>query len=102
MEPRNSSKLKILYIIDILRKFSDEEHPINATEICDRLAALGVKAERKAIYDDIDNLIFYGFDIIKTHSYRRQQMHMLLGSSSRRLLVRKLYTSLVVHKPVPG
>lgn len=70
MEPRNSSKLKILYIIDILRKFSDEEHPINATEICDRLAALGVKAERKAIYDDIDNLIFYGFDIIKTHSPR--------------------------------
>ena len=70
MEPRNSSKLKILYIIDILRKFSDEEHPINASEICDRLAALGVKAERKAIYDDIDNLIFYGFDIIKTHSPR--------------------------------
>ena len=66
MEPRVCSKLKILYIIDILKEFSDEENPLTATEICDRLAIYGVKAERKAIYDDIDNLIYYGFDIIKT------------------------------------
>lgn len=66
MEPRFCSKLKILYIIDILKEFSDEENPLTATEICERLATYGVKAERKAIYDDIDNLIYYGFDIIKT------------------------------------
>ena len=59
MEARLGSKLKILYIVDILRKFSDEENPINAKEICDRLADYGIKAERKAIYDDIDNLIYY-------------------------------------------
>ena len=70
MEARLGSKLKILYIVDILRKFSDEENPINAKEICDRLADYGIKAERKAIYDDIDNLIYYGYDIIKTHSPR--------------------------------
>jgi predicted DNA-binding transcriptional regulator YafY len=70
MEPRIGGKLKILYIIDILRKYSDEEHPINATEICEHLADFGVRAERKAIYDDIENLIFYGYDIIKTRSPR--------------------------------
>lgn len=70
MEPRKSSKLKILYIIDILRKYSDEEHPINASEICDRLAEYDITAERKAIYDDIDNLVSYGFDIIKTRTPR--------------------------------
>ena len=70
MEPRIGGKLKILYIVDILRKFSDEEHPLNATEICDRLSEYGIKAERKAIYDDIENLIFYGYDIIKTRSPR--------------------------------
>ena len=66
MATRQGGKLKILYIIDILRKYSDEQNPITATEICEHLASFGINAERKAIYDDIENLIFYGFDIIKT------------------------------------
>ena len=66
MEARLSSKLKILYIVDILKEYSDEEHPLNATEICNYLGKYGIRAERKAIYDDIENLIDYGFDIIKT------------------------------------
>ncbi len=70
MEARVGGKLKILYIVDILSKYSDEEHPINASEICEHLAEYGIKAERKAIYDDIDNLMFYGYDIIKTRSPR--------------------------------
>lgn len=70
MEARRNGKLKILYIADILRQYSDEEHPMTATEICDRLREYGVSAERKAVYDDIENLIFYGFDIIKTRSPR--------------------------------
>lgn len=70
MEARIGSKLKILYIVDILRRFSDEENPINASEICDKLADYGIKAERKAIYDDIENLMLYGYDIIKTRSPR--------------------------------
>ncbi len=69
MERRNG-KLKILYIIDILKKYSDEEHPINATEICNYLKKYGINAERKAIYDDLDNLIYYGFDIIQTRTPR--------------------------------
>ena len=70
MEGRSGGKLKILYIIDILRKYSDEEHPLNASEICEELAKYNIRAERKAIYDDIENLIFYGFDIIKTRTPR--------------------------------
>lgn len=70
MEARLGSKLKILYIVDILRKFSDEENPINASEICEKLNDFGIKAERKAIYDDIENLMFYGYDIIKTRTPR--------------------------------
>jgi predicted DNA-binding transcriptional regulator YafY len=68
MEPRIGGKLKILYIVDILRKFSDEEHPLNATEICRHLEDFGIRAERKAIYSDIENLIFYGYDIISTRT----------------------------------
>ncbi len=70
MEARRNGKLKILYIVDILKKYSDEEHPVNASEICKYLEDYGIFAERKAIYDDLENLIYYGFDIIKTKSPR--------------------------------
>ena len=57
MERRNG-KLKILYIIDILKKYSDEEHPINATEIFNYLKKYGINAERKAIYDTLSSSRF--------------------------------------------
>ncbi|MCQ2455304.1 MAG: transcriptional regulator [Clostridia bacterium] len=66
MAVRRGQKIKLLYIIDILKKYSDEDHPISAVAICDELLKLGVTAERKAIYDDIEQLTDYGFDIIKT------------------------------------
>lgn len=68
MGGRNGQKLKLLYIIEILKSETDEDHPLSATEICDKLAAWDVTAERKAIYDDIDKLIDFGFDIIKTRT----------------------------------
>lgn len=67
MAARRGQKIKLFYIVDILKKYSDEDHPLTATEICDKLAAVGVTAERKAVYDDINQLMDYGFDIIKTH-----------------------------------
>ena len=63
---RRGQKVKLLYIIKILTEFTDEQHPLSATEICDRLAAYDITAERKAIYDDINCLIDFGYDIVQT------------------------------------
>ncbi len=71
MEARTAQKLKLLYIIEILQKHSDEDHPINASEICEFLDKKGISAERKAIYNDIDVLIDYGYDIVKATVPRR-------------------------------
>ncbi|MBE6733321.1 MAG: transcriptional regulator [Ruminococcaceae bacterium] len=68
MAARSGQKLKLLYIADILKKYTDEDNPISATEICEKLIKLGVTAERKAIYNDIDNLCFYGYDIVHTRT----------------------------------
>lgn len=65
------SKLKLLYLADILKQKTDEEHYIAATEIVDELAKLDIPAERKSIYKDIDILREYGFDIIHTGSKNR-------------------------------
>ena len=77
MAARSGQKLKLFYIIEILKKYTDEDHPMNATQICDKLSAYNVTAERKAVYNDIEQLIFLGFDIIKT---RVPQSRFFLGS----------------------
>lgn len=63
-QPRQ--KLKLLYVLDILKKYSDENHPLNASEIAEKLSFYGIEAERKSIYDDILQLEIYGTDIIKS------------------------------------
>ncbi len=65
------SKLKLLYLADILKKKTDENHYIAATEICEELTKLDIPAERKSIYKDIDILREYGFDIIHAGSKNR-------------------------------
>ena len=59
-------KLKILYVMDYLLKNSDEEHSVTVAQLISDLAARGISAERKSIYDDIESLREYGLDIIQT------------------------------------
>ena len=66
MAKKSNQKLKTLYVLDILKKYSDEEHPLNAADIIKYLEEKGVLAERKSVYDDIAALEYYGADIIKT------------------------------------
>lgn len=68
MAPRFGQKIKMLVLKEILEQYSDEEHPLNAEELCAQLGARGITAERKAIYDDVEQLREYGLDIIKTRT----------------------------------
>ena len=49
-------KLKILYVLDILKKHSDEENPVTANDICVYLEEEGIQAERKSVYKDIEEV----------------------------------------------
>lgn len=68
MPAKTGQRIKLVAIVDILKKYSDDMHPVNALEICEKLAAMGIPAERKAVYKDIDLLVDYGFDICKTRT----------------------------------
>lgn len=70
-----NQKLKLLYLYDILKEKTDEEHAITMSEIIRALSDRGVNAERKSIYTDIQALNLYGADIIgekdgKSYNYR--------------------------------
>ena len=45
--------VKLLYIRDYLRRYTDKEHPKSASKIAEYLASKGIKADRKTIYNDI-------------------------------------------------
>lgn len=53
MAKSRNQKLKIPYLIQILRTKTDEEHGLSAEELIRELARYDVAAERKSIYDDI-------------------------------------------------
>ena len=64
MAKSEGQKLKLLYLKKLLEEQSDELHPINTQYILDYLASHDIKAERKAIYNDIECLQEFGMDII--------------------------------------
>lgn len=63
-------KEKLLYIIDFLKKNSNENNPVTTPQIIEYLNANGIKAERKSIYDDMETLLDFGFDVIKSEGKR--------------------------------
>lgn len=70
MAKSKGQQLKEVAILDVLKNYSDEENPINATEIAEKLCEKGILVERKAIYRGIEDLIDYGYDIICTRTPR--------------------------------
>ena len=58
-----NQKLKILYLYQLLRTKTDNEHVVSMQEIIDYLDGYGIKAERKSIYDDVEALRYFGCDI---------------------------------------
>ena len=62
------TKKKLLYLLQILGRESDEEHPLSATDLCEKLNDLGVPCERKAIYRDIEALSEFGYEIINART----------------------------------
>lgn len=68
MAKTNNQKLKILYIMQMLMENTDEEHPMSTTDIISNLKSQGIEAERKSIYDDIENLQLFGLDILSRRS----------------------------------
>lgn len=73
-----NSKLKLLYLAEIFEKKTDENHYITATQLCDELQKIGIQAERKSIYKDIEVLREYGYDII--HEGSRNSGGYFLGA----------------------
>lgn len=68
MSKSSNQKLKLLYILKILSEQTDEEHYMSTGVLIEELAKYEIRAERKSIYDDLNQLIDFGYDIIHVKS----------------------------------
>lgn len=75
--PNNSkSKLKLLFIKQILEDETDAEHGISMTQLINRLNELDIPAERKSIYRDIQTLREFGMEI---QTYQRNPVEYAIA-----------------------
>ena len=58
-----NKKLKLLYLARFLHEETDEQHPKTLQDMLAYLAAQGITAERKSVYDDLELLSLYGLDV---------------------------------------
>lgn len=63
MANQPNSKLKLLYLLQILQENTDEEHGLSTQDIIEALAERGIDAARKSVYRDIEVLRDGGFDV---------------------------------------
>lgn len=63
MDNVNASKLKILYLLKILKEETDEDNVLTMNELVEKLAHYDIKAERKSVARDLNSLCDFGYDI---------------------------------------
>jgi hypothetical protein len=66
MARASNQKLKILYLARFLMQQTDEEHTASVPRMIEYLHSVGIDAERKSLYDDLEELKIFGIDINKT------------------------------------
>lgn len=58
-----NQKLKLMYLAKILLEQTDEGHTLTVPQMIEALGKLGISAERKSIYDDLECLRLFGLDV---------------------------------------
>ena len=58
-------KLKLLYLLKILLEQTDEEHSLTVPQMIAELSKVGISAERKSIYDDLEYLKLFGIFLME-------------------------------------
>lgn len=88
-----NQKLKMFYTLKMLWEETDEEHTLTVNQIINRLAQIGIQAERKSVYDDMETMQEFGYDII---CLRRRSNEYFLASRDFQLPELKLLVDAVV------
>ena len=54
MSRKEGQKRKLLVLLEILARETDEKHPLSVPQLVEKLQEHGVVAERKSVYEDLN------------------------------------------------
>ena len=91
MPHTSEQKIKLLVLWDILQKNTDEEHPLTTNAIIAALSERGIAVSRKTLYEDIELLNKYGYEVfckksrsnayyILDRKFERSEVQVLLNA----------------------
>ena len=60
----NRQKIKLIKLYELLRKETDEDHPISRVELCRRLNEMGISSNVRTLSEDVTVLTDNGFEIM--------------------------------------
>lgn len=66
MGSENSHKIKLLKLMELFRQETDEQHPMLASVVCEKLAERGVPCDRRTLSRDIKVLNDNGYEVMST------------------------------------
>ena len=64
MSADNKQKIKLLKLYELLRKETDEQHPISRIKLCKKLNDMGISNNTRSLSLDIGVLIANGYEIM--------------------------------------
>ncbi len=64
MKQEKACKIRLVKLLEILRQDSDEDNYISTPEVIAKLAAQGIDCDRRTLYDDIDVLNEFGYEVL--------------------------------------
>ena len=67
MSRSSEQKIRLLVLYDILQRETDEEHPLSTNDLIRKLSDFGIQATRQTVYDDIEILNSFGYEIMTQH-----------------------------------
>lgn len=108
--PQNSEqKIKLLILYELLKENTDEDNPMTTQEIVSALKDRGITVSRKTLYNDIDILNEYGFDVVcdrqRSNKYfvgerkfERPEIQMLLSAVGAANFLSDKKTKMLLYK----
>lgn len=109
MSRNAEQKIKLLILYEILIKNTDEETPMTTQELIDALKERGIEVSRKTLYEDIDTLNKFGYEVLcergRTNRYyignrrfERTEVQVLLNTIGTTHILTNKKTAVLMEK----
>lgn len=110
MPEENRQKIKLLKLMELLTRESDEKHPLTTARICEYLRGMGISCDRRTLTRDILVLNEYNYDVrfvmcghekgyyVQHGNFNEAELRMLMDTVQAANFLPEEETAALLHK----